>query len=278
MMAEEETDEDFDKSLERDNKMGIFNPSNRYSEEDYDIFIQAMLVEFREAWASKLSFICKKMDISAGNVLSITTGFIMKNDRVYDQYEAIKTMVVDDVKGIDEMFNAYYEDPDALYDSPHFDNYLSVNFASPQKFTQEITEFISDKMSEIEQESNPQKITYDNEKGEPVEYTTTDKMKTELYVNYLKYVRVILKVLTKKSQYAGKVKEAERTGQYLGNLYMSLQMIGRDFMNKQKLIKFVNPGTKNVELFNEVTKVAGEIRGILTEFGIDVIKINKKAK
>ena len=266
MLAQSEDKEAKQEEIEKEK--GIFNLRTRYSDEDYDVFIKAMVVEFREAWASKITFICKKMEIDAANVLSVTTGFITKNNQISDQYDAIKTMVVEDVKSIDEMFNGYYENPDDLYDSPHFDNYLTQNFAAPQKFTQEITDFIADKLSDIEQNTPMGSQNYTNFLGDQAEISNIDQMKLELYYNYLRYVRVILKILTKKSEYAGKVKEAERTGQYLGNLKVSLETIGRDFMTKHKLLPFFNSkDTLNPKLLEQGRAITGDIKDILADFG-----------
>lgn len=269
-MEEEENDSELQNNVKLEK--GIFDLSARYSDEEYDMFIKAMIVEFRNAWAETLKWICTKAEIDATNVLSVTTSFISANDRIYDQFDAIKTMTVEDVKSIGEIFNAYYDDPDELYDSSHFDNYLSANFASPQKFTQEVTEFVADKISEIDSTANGT-TSYEGPNG-PVEVTSAEKQKLDLYFNYLKYVRVILKVLTKKSQYAGKVKEAERTGQYLGNLKISLETIGRNFMIKEDLAKFFSgEETKYLKGLKEGSKIAADIRDILEDFGIKVKRV-----
>lgn len=255
---------------EDDKKRGVFSKFGRYSDEDFDVFIDAMILELRDVWASKMSFVCKKQDIDPANILSVTTGFIQKNNAVRDQYDAIKTLVVEDVKSIGEMFEAYYETPDELYDSPHFDNYLSVNFAAPQKFIQEITDFIGDKIVEIEQNTPNGVSVYQNAKGEDKEMPTIDQKKLELYYTYLAYVRVILKILTKKSEYAGKVQEAERTGQYLGNLYTSLQTIGRDFMRKYGLLTYFSKEDMiDQAMLKKGQKIAGDIKDILADFGFN---------
>lgn len=268
MMAQGNGDEA--KKAEDDKARGIFSKFGRYSDEDFDVFINAMITELRDVWASKLSFVCKKQDINPANILSVTTGFIQKNNLVRDQYDTIKTLVVDDVKSIGEMFEAYYETPDELYDSPHFDNYLSVNFAAPQKFIQEITDFIADKISTIEQSNNTGVTVYKNSNGDDREIPTLDQKKLELYYTYLAYVRVILKILTKKSEYAGKVQEAERTGQYLGNLYTSLQTIGRDFMKKYGLLTYFSKEDMiNPTMLEKGKKIAGDIKDILSDFGFN---------
>lgn len=266
MMSEQDDDT---KNSNDDTKKGIFNPSNRYSEEDFDVFIDAMIVEFRDSWADKLSFTCKKQQINPANFLSITTKFIMSNKQIRDQYDAIKSLKVETAKTIDEMFNAYYDDPSQLYDSPHFDNYLSANLTAPQKFTQEITDFMADKLVQIEQSTNDEEEEYETPTGLKIKRPKLSGKKIELYINYLEYVQVILKVLTKKAEHAAKVREAERTGQYLGNLYVSLQQIGRDFMTKQGLLNyFSKEDTMDKKALDKGRKLAGEIRTLLSDFGI----------
>jgi hypothetical protein len=248
---------------------GIFNPANRYSEEDFDVFVDAMVVEFRDAWADKLSFTCKKQEIDPANFLSVTTKFIMANQQVRDQYEAIKSLKIETAKSIDEMFNAYYDDPSQLYDSPHFDNYLAANFTAPQKFTQEITDFMADKLVDIEQNTPNGNEQYETPKGEMIERPMLQGKKIGLYNAYLEYVKVILQVLTKKAEHASKVREAERTGQYLGNLYTSLQQIGRDFMTKQGILAFFSKeDTMDKKALDKGRKLAKEIRDLLADFGI----------
>lgn len=266
MMAQDEA-EAKNKEAE-DAKLGIFNLNTRYSEEDYDLFIKAMLNELRDAWAEKLSFTTKKQDSDPANFLSVTTGFIMKNNLVIDQYEAIKTMKVTGTKSIGELFEAYFEDPLELYDSPHFDNYLAANFASPQKFTQEMTDFIADKTSQFIRESNTSSKTLKNREGQEFTMPILDYKNMDLYYKYLQYVKVILGVLTKKSEYAGKVKEAERTGQYLSNLYTSLRGIGSEFMNKQNLLQYFSDNNRmNPETIDRLQSLALEIKTILSDFG-----------
>jgi len=265
MMQQAENPDSVKEKIAQDK--GIFNLRNRYSEEDYDVFIRAMINEFREAWASKLTFICKKMDIDAANVLSLTTGFISTNSVVYDQYEAIKTLVVDDVKNIEEMFDAYWDNPEELYDSPHFDNYLTVNFTAPQKFTQEITDYLSDKLVEIEQDTSTDMVTVESENG-PVEIPKNIAKKMELFYKYILYTKSILKVLTDKSEYAGKVKEAQRTGQYLSNLHIALQMHGKDFMSKSGLLPYVLNKNLDADMVKKVSEAGNEIRTMLSNFGI----------
>ncbi len=264
MMASEDKNDD-------ETKKGIFNKRSRYSEEDFDIFINAMVVELRDVWANKLSFTCKKQDIDPANFLSVTTGFIMKNNLVRDQYETIKSLEVQGVKSMGEMFAVYYDDPNELYDSPHFDNYLTANFTAPQKFVQEITDFIADKVAEIQQGSGMKPVEFINALGDKAEMPEIAAKSLELYFKYLEYVRVILKILTKKSEYAGQVREAERTGQYLGNLYTSLQQVGRNFMSTQNLVEFFaknrNMDPKNVERGRKIT---ADIRTILADFGFKV--------
>ena len=266
MMAQDEA-ESKNKEAE-DAKLGIFNLNTKYSEEDYDLFIKAILNELRDAWAEKLSFTTKKQDSDPANFLSVTTGFIMKNNLVIDQYEAIKTMKVTGTKSIGELFEAYFEDPLELYDSPHFDNYLAANFASPQKFTQEMTDFIADKTSQFIRESNTSSKTLKNRDGQEFTMPILDYKNMDLYYKYLQYVKVILGVLTKKSEYAGKVKEAERTGQYLSNLYTSLRGIGSEFMNKQNLLQYFSDNNRmNPETIDRLQSLALEIKTILSDFG-----------
>lgn len=267
MMAQAE---DSDKAqADADAAKGIFNPSNRYSEEDFDVFVDAMLVEMRDSWADKLSFTCKKQEIDPANFLSVTTRFIMANQQIRDQYEAIKSLKIETAKSIDEMFNAYYDDPSQLYDSPHFDNYLTANFTAPQKFTQEITDFMADKLVDIEQNTSAGDEEYETPKNGTVKRPKVAGKKIGLYNAYLEYVYVILKVLTKKAEYAAKTREAERTGQYLGNLYTSLQQIGRDFMTKQGILQyFSRDESMDKKALEKGRKLAADIRGLLSDFGI----------
>jgi hypothetical protein len=169
---------------------------------------------------------------------------------------------------IGELFEAYFEDPLELYDSPHFDNYLAANFASPQKFTQEMTDFIADKTSQFIRESNTSSKTLKNRDGQEFTMPILDYKNMDLYYKYLQYVKVILGVLTKKSEYAGKVKEAERTGQYLSNLYTSLRGIGSEFMNKQNLLQYFSDNNRmNPETIDRLQSLALEIKTILSDFG-----------
>lgn len=268
MMAQSEDTEKTQESI--DAEKGIFNRITRYSESDFDAFIDAILVELREVWAGKLSFVCKKQEIDPANFLSVTTGFIMKNNLVRDQYEAIKTQKVEGVKTMGEMFDAYWDNPEELYDSPHFDNYLAANFGSPQKFVQEITDFIADRIALIQQADTSGTVPIVNSKGENVEMKKLDRMNFELYEKYLRYVGVILKVLTGKSEYAGKVKEAERTGQYLSNLHASLQATGKDFMMTHKLVDFiVNAEKMDASLTKTLQGLSLGIKDILAKFGFE---------
>lgn len=253
-----------------DAKNGIFNKGTRYSEEDFDAFIDAILIEVREAWAAKMSFTCKKQSVDPSNFLSVTTGFIMKNNLVRDQYDAIKTQKVEGVKTMAEMFEAYFDDPEELLDSPHFDNYLAANFGSPQKFVQEITDFVADKISAIQQEDNTGIIKATNSKGEEIEIPKLASKNFTLYYKYLQYVKVILSVLTGKAEYAGQVREAERTGQYLSNLYTSLQGIGKDFMMNQNLVKYLNPPDKmDGKMVKDLQQLSLGIKEILSKFGFE---------
>jgi len=265
------SDEDFMKIAEKgvdDTDSARFNLRTNYSEEEFDVFIDAMLVEYREVWASKLSFICKKMELVADNVLSVTTGFIMKNSEIRNQYDAIKTMEVDDVKSISEMFEAYFDNPEDLYDSPHFDNYLNVNFSAPQKLTQEITDFMADKISEASQIPKNITETYETKEGDMKERPKSDGVHLDLYVKYLQYVLVILKVLTKKSEYSSKVSEAQKTGQYLSNLYNSLKSIGIPFqMVAGTYTRFDIPGS-DYNFYASASKPMKEIKSILEEFDV----------
>lgn len=254
---------------EKESENGIFNPRSRYDDEDYEVFIDAMILEFRDSWASKLSFICKKQQIDPANILSVTTGFIQKNNLVRDQYDGIKTLLVDDVKSIGEMFNAYYENPLELYDSPHFDNYLAVNLGSPQKFVQEITDFISDKIVEIEQNTAAGDYAFKNAAGDTKTMPSVTNKKMELYEVYLTYVYSILRILTSKGEYSGKVKEAEKTGQYLGNLYTSLRSIGAEFMKTHGLVNmFVNDDIVDASRMSRLKEMGGKIRELLAANGI----------
>lgn len=253
-----------------DAEKGIFNRGTRYSEEDFNAFIDAIIVELREAWASKLSFVCKKQEIDPANFLSVTTGFIMKNNLVRDQYDAIKTQKVEGVKTMAEMFEAYFDNPQELYDSPHFDNYLAANFGSPQKFVQEITDFVADKISTIQKENNTGSVKVKNAKGVEIEMPKLASKNFTLYYKYLQYVKVILSVLTGKAEYAGQVREAERTGQYLGNLYTSLQGIGKDFMMNQGLVNFfTSPDKMDGSMVKNLQTLSLEIKGILAKFGFE---------
>lgn len=253
-----------------DAKKGIFNRGTRYSEADFDAFIDAILVELREAWASKMSFTCKKQSIDPANFLSVTTGFIMKNNLVRDQYDAIKTQKVEGVKTMSEMFEAYFDDPQELYDSPHFDNYLAANFGAPQKFVQEITDFVADKISEIQQSDNTGTVKVTNAKGAEIEMPKLASKNFTLYYKYLQYVKVILSVLTGKAEYAGQVREAERTGQYLSNLYTSLQGIGKDFMMNQGLVNFfTSPDKMDGKLVKDLQQLSLSIKDILAKFGFE---------
>ena len=250
-------------------KNGIFNKQTKYSEEDFDAFIDAIIVELRDVWASKLSFTCKKQEIDPANFLSVTTGFIMKNNLVRDQYEAIKTQKVEGVKTIGEMFEAYWDDPKELYDSPHFDNYLAANFGAPQKFVQEITDFVGDKVSDLHKGDNSGTVDVVNAKGEKVKMPKLTAKTFEAYLKYLQYMNVILSVLTEKSNYAGQVKEAERTGQYLSNLYTSLQNTGREFLINHKLSEyFAFPDKMDDKLIGKLRKEASEVKAILGKFGL----------
>lgn len=265
MRAQDE--EDANDRTKADGKLGIFNKSISYSDEDYEVFINAMVNELRDAWAEKLSFTTKKQDVDPANFLSVTTGFITKNNLVRDAYDTIKTMRVSGTKSIGELFNAYYDEPEELYDSPHFDNYLAANFGAPQKFVQEIQDFVADKLTEIYQQDNTGTIPYKTDKGVDMELPIVDSKKIELYLKYLEYVHVILKVLTKKAKYSGQVKEAERTGQYLSNLYMSVQGLGREFVNKHGIVKYFTDGFKNPELVEQALKKSTKVKVILDEFG-----------
>jgi len=266
MMAQSDDTNETQSALDAEN--GIFNRVTRYTEKDFNVFVDAILVELRESWASKLSFTCKKQEIDPANFLSVTTGFIMKNTLVRDQYDAIKTQKVEGVKTMGEMFEAYYDDPTELYDSPHFDNYLAANFGSPQKFIQEITDFVSDKISEIQQQDNSGTITIKNAKGEDGEMSKLASKNFELYTKYLQYVKVILSVLTGKAEYAGQVREAERTGQYLSNLYASLQGVGKDFMMTHKLVEyFTSPDKMDGKLVKTLQSLSLEIKAVLSDFG-----------
>jgi len=252
-----------------DKEKGIFNPKYTYSEEDFDIFIDAIIDELRDAWAGKMSFTCKKQEIDPANFLSITTGFIMKNNLVRDQYEAIKSLKIEGVKTIDEMFNAFYDNPSELYNSTHFDNYLAANITAPQKFTQEIADFMADKIVDLEQNTPNGEEEYVTPDGSMVSRPKIAGKKIGLYTNYLEYVKVILMVMTKKAEHASKVREAQRTGQYLGNLYTSLQQIGRDFMTKQGILDFFRKeATMDKTALDKGRKLALEIRDLLEEFGI----------
>ncbi len=253
-----------------DAEKGVFNRSTRYSEEDFNAFIDAILVEVREAWASKLSFVCKKQEIDPANFLSVTTGFIMKNNLVRDQYDAIKTQKVEGVKTMAEMFDAYFDNPEELYDSPHFDNYLAANFGSPQKFVQEITDFVADKIAEVQKGNNTGTVKVTNAKGAEIEMPKLASKNFTLYYKYLQYVKVILSVLTGKAEYAGQVREAERTGQYLSNLYTSLQGIGKDFMMNQGLVNFfTSPDKMDGTMVKNLQGLSLEIKGILAKFGFE---------
>lgn len=265
MMAQEKSTESQEA---HDTKKGIFNTQTRYSEKDFDAFIDAILIEVREAWASKMSFTCKKQSIDPTNFLSVTTGFIMKNNLVRDQYDSIKTQKVQGVKTMGEMFDAYYDNPEELFDSPHFDNYLAANFGSPQKFVQEITDFVADKITAIQQADNTGTVKAVNSKGLDVEIPKLASENFKFYKKYLQYVKVILLVLTGKSQYAGQVRETERTGQYLSNLYASLQGVGKDFMMNQGLIHFfTSPDKMDASLVKELQTISLEIKEILSKFG-----------
>lgn len=265
MMAQEGNNEAVD-----DAKKGIFNRSTRYSEEDFDTFIDAILVELREAWADKLSFTCKKQEIDPANFLSVTTGFIMKNNLVRDQYDGIKTQKVEGVKTMGEMFDAYWDNPDELYDSPHFDNYLAANFGSPQKFVQEITDFVADRITGIQQSDNSGTVPGTNAKGDKIDMPKLASKNFTLYLKYLQYVKVVLSVLTGKAEYAGQVREAERTGQYLSNLYTSLQGIGKDFMMNQGLVNyFTKPDTMDSSTVKTLQALSLEIKDILSKFGFE---------
>lgn len=100
-----------------------------------------------------------------------------------------------------------------------------------------------------------------------MEMPTVDVKKIELYLKYLEYVHVILKVLTKKAKYSGQVKEAERTGQYLSNLYMSIQGVGREFVNKHAIVKYFTEGYKHPDLTEKALKISMKVKAILDEFG-----------
>jgi len=267
MMSQSENNEKTKEAL--DAEKGIFNRTTRYSEEDFNAFIDAILVELREVWAAKLSFTCKKQDVDPSNFLSVTTGFIMKNDLVRDQYDAIKTQKVEGVKTIGEMFDAYWDNPLELYDTPHFDNYLAANFGSPQKFVQEITDFVADRITAIQQSNTSGTVPVVNQDGETVEMPKLASKNFELYEKYLQYMKVILDVLTGKAEYAGKVKEAERTGQYLSNLYASLQATGKDFVMNHNLVQYIiEPKTMDASLIKRLQSLSIEVKDILAKFGL----------
>jgi hypothetical protein len=247
-------------------KVGKFNLDTSYSDEDFDIFIDAMVNEFHDAWSNKLTFTCKKQQVPPDNFLDVTGGFIRNNDSVKVMYEGIKTRKVEGVKTISEIFNAYYDDPEQLYDSPHFDNYLTANLTSPQKFVQEITDFVADKIVENQKSSGTAKFV--NAAGEVNDVPMLEAKTCELYVKYLKYIHVILNILTDKAAYAGKVKEAERTNQYLSNLYISLKATCDELALSQNLMLILLEDYMDAKITEELDTTATKIREILVKFGL----------
>lgn len=270
------SDDDFIMKMKREKAQnnnvskGIFDLQTRYSEEDYDAFIDAIIVEFRNVWASKLSFTCKKQDINPANFLSTTTGFITKNNLVRDMYDSIKTKKVVGVKTMGELFNAYYEDPLELLQSSHFDNYLTANLASPQKFVQEITEFMADKLTEIHTSDNSGDIDVVNDANENVKLAKLSFKLMTLFLKYMQYIDVILTLIDKRTSSISNTKDAERSGQYLSNLYISLKAICDDFLKTQNMPMIITKEKKNFQagLFANAEKHSSHVREILAKYGL----------
>jgi len=248
----------------------IFDLQTRYSEEEYEKFIGAIIAELKNAWEDKASFECKKLQYNPDNFLAVTTGFILNNNLVRDMYEGIKTKQIAEIKSLGDILNAYFDDPNELLDSPHFDNYLTANFTNPQKFIQEITDFLADKITEIQRGDNTGTFTITNNDGEEHEIPKLADRTLDLYVRYMQYVSIILTILTEKTEYAGKVKEAERTGQYLSNLQMSLRMTSRSFLMDQGMDELFG---ENIHLLSKskrdiLDNVVPKIKATLVKFGL----------
>jgi MoxR-like ATPase len=249
---------------------GIFNPSTNYSEEDFKAFLDAIIVVFRQQWVLKLKFVLKKQELKASlpNFLSVTTGYITKNNSIRDQYDGLKTQQITDTKTMGELMDSFYENPQELYDSPYFDNYLEANLTNPHKFVQEITEFMADKVGDIQKSDNSGTTTVTNRTGGTYDMPIMDKKNFKLFYTYLQYVKVLLKVLTEKAEYADHIREAERTGQYLSNLHASLNSIGDSFLNDHELYVYYSfPDRLDGALADKIVATSSSIREVLEKFG-----------
>lgn len=127
---------------------GIFEPGFKYTNDELDEFVTAAIIEFRDAFASKLSFICKKQEIAADNILSVTTGFIMKNQAIRKQYEGLKLMKVDDVLTLGEIIDNVLEAGESVEDNIELSNYIDT-LDSPNKISQDLADYMDTKDAEI---------------------------------------------------------------------------------------------------------------------------------
>ena len=276
------SDEDFEASMLAEEgvddyaKRGIYSPIVAYSDDDLEAFIDAIIVEFRDTWASKISFTIKKQDIDPANFLSVTTGFIMKNIPLRDQYVAIKTQKVNNVKTIAEIFGAFYENPEDLYESTHLDNYLVANITSPLELVREVTEFMGDKSSEIQQSNAGGTIKVTTTTGRIIDFPALDHEILVLYTKYLAFILVIFRILSDRADYAGEKAEAQSVGQFVSFVHTSLQQTGRSFMMDHHLVThFANtPGktdgndkfAKSIQ--DDISRIIPEIVSIMDKFNI----------
>lgn len=250
-------------------KKGIYDKSNsNYSNEDYEQFIKSMITVFRDIWAEKLGFICSQQDVDPGNITSVTTGYIMKDESVRKPYDRIRAKENKEIPTISKMFDTYYDNPEELFDSPHFDNYLAANSTSPIGLIQEMTDYLANKVGDLQKLTGSGTITVKNNKGEDIQFSKQTAEFFDLYLKFMSYVKVILSVLTTKTKHVERVKEAERTGQYFTNLHIALTNIGKEFLDTHQLAKVVvNQAGMDVDRFNKVRTVVLAVKKILTDAG-----------
>ena len=266
MLEEDDAKDTTDKYLDK----GIYDKTySDYSNEDYEEFIKSIISVFRDIWAEKLGFICDQQDIPPENILSVTTGFIMKDESVRSSYDGLRARDNKDIPTIEKMFDTYYDNPEELSTTTHFNNYLDANKSSPIGLTQDITEWISEKVGEIQKKDGSGTIKVKNKSGVEIDFPQKSADYFDLYLTFSKFSRVILSKMLGKTKHIEKTKEVKVSGEYITNLAKALSNIGQDFLKKYGLIKQIAFREKmDEERLNKLRHSVLSLKELLNDAGI----------